>query len=700
MRSLLLIGIALCIPFNALAYKFEDLMDLSLSQLSQINVSIATGAPKSLTEAPAGTSVITAADLQAIGALSIDDALESVPGLHVSRSNLNYSPRYFFRGVVSSYNPQALLLVNGIPMSHQFFGDRGEHIPNQHSLPIKIVDRIEIIRGPGSALYGADAYAGVINVITKDGSKIEDTEVSVSYGSFSSRRASLTLPLAFYDTKGAFFLNYQETGGDKDVEIHSDRQTLFDNRQLAPPASYAPASPQLQFSFYDARVDLSWENFRFRASWRHAWDVGNGFGTSDSLDPNSQYIYKDGTLDLIWQQNISADLDLFAQVSYLHSFLRSTRPVAIFPPGALAGAFPDGILGEPSLREENARIDTKATYKGIDTHQLTLGTGLLWYDLYKTTVYRNYTFVNGRPVPLPDWQDFSDTPLVFQPEAQRTSYFLFAQDEWQLNKELTLTSGLRFDNYDDIGSATTPRVALVWKTSKTLTTKFIYGEAFRVPAFSELYSQSNSVALGNKDLNPELLDNLEFAIAWQPVNRLSMELNIYRYRISDYIDFVADTGASTFTAQNIGRIKGHGAEWQMRYKVNGSLLWLTHYSQQVTKDRVSGEALGVAPDDKLYMRLQWGLEDWMLTPQLTVIGKRQRQANDPRKSLDGYTSFDMTLRRVWKNGVSLALIGRNLTDEKIIEPSRGPSPGALEPNIPFDLPQQGRSLTAEIEFQL
>ncbi len=681
----------------SMAANMDDLMELSLSQLGEIEVSIATGAPKLLTEAPAGTSVITAADLKAMGAQTIDQALESVPGLHVSRSSLNYAPRYFFRGVVSAYNPQALVLVNGIPMSRLFLGDRGERIPNQHSFPVEAIERIEVIRGPGSALYGADAFAGVIDIITRDADSVSGTELSAGVGSFETIRGSVAQPFQLADVRGAFFLTYQDTEGDDDVVIRSDRQTNVDDLQLAPPASLAPAPAELQSTYYDARLDLSWEQFRLRASWRYAWDVGNGVGTANALDLDSQYEHQDATVDLTWSEtDLLPDLDLFAQVSYLHSYLESDRPVQLFPPGAVFGAFPDGMLGYPTVAEENARLDTKAIYHGLNDHAVTLGLGYFWGDLYKTTDYRNYTFVNGVPIPLPEMTDVSDTPEVFQPEAQRTSYYLYAQDEWRIDRDWALTTGVRFDDFDDVGSSVNPRLGLVWNTAPTLTTKLLYGEAFRVPAFSELYVQSNPVALGNTDLKPEKLRNTELAFSWEPSRKLSAALNLYVYRITDYIDFVADDSVS-FTAQNIGRIKGHGGELEIRYQITPQLGGLVNFSSQTTRDIHTDEDLGIAPDNELYARLQWQLADWLVVPQVTVVGERQRQANDERPPLDGYTTLDLTLRYTVSDDLVVSFIGHNLADAEALEPSRGPSGGESLPSFRHDLPQQGRSLMAKLE---
>jgi outer membrane receptor for ferrienterochelin and colicin len=125
-------------------------------------ISIATGGRRPIAKAPAVATVITAEDIKAIGATDLDEVLETVPGLHVARNFFGYNPIYTFRGIYSDFNAQALVLINGIPITNLFVGDRSQI---WGGMPVEAIARIEVIRGPGSALYGADAFAGVINII-------------------------------------------------------------------------------------------------------------------------------------------------------------------------------------------------------------------------------------------------------------------------------------------------------------------------------------------------------------------------------------------------------------------------------------------------------------------------------------------------------------------------------------------------------
>ncbi|MFP5505073.1 MAG: TonB-dependent receptor plug domain-containing protein, partial [Gammaproteobacteria bacterium] len=153
LRPILALLIGTLVPQIAVAAT-PDEAELSLSYGSHDFVTIATGLAQPLATAPAVATVITADDIRRMGAIDLNQVLETVPGLHVSLSSARFSPVYSFRGVHTDKNPQVLVLVNGTPITQSFLGDRGAHF----NLPVESIRRIEVIRGPGSAVYGADAF--------------------------------------------------------------------------------------------------------------------------------------------------------------------------------------------------------------------------------------------------------------------------------------------------------------------------------------------------------------------------------------------------------------------------------------------------------------------------------------------------------------------------------------------------------------
>lgn len=679
------------------ALQTEDLFSMSLEELVNIEVSIATGTPKALHKAPAAASIITAEELAAMGAQDINDALERVPGLHIARGGLFYAPRYFIRGIASTNNAQTLILVNGIPLTSLVTGDR---VGLQQWLPaIAMVDRIEIIRGPGSAVYGADAFAGVINIKTKHPDNTQGGLASISYGSFDTTRVSLQQGGTVGTLQATLSLAYKNSNGAAPI-ISADAQTDID-RQLAPfgvPAtSLAPGPVNTGSRDIEARLDLAWGDFLLHTAVNQINDQGMGQGLADALDPVGRWGNRLASTDLTWSPAVFGAWELEGKLSYLYANIFASRPSQLFPPG-FSGAFPEGVLAQPATREEDARIGFTAVYQGWAQHRLRMGSGFDWGDLFQTKEQANFDLSTGTPTELPGGMtDVSDTPAVFQVEAQRTHHHVFIQDEWAFAEQWELTSGLRYDHYSDFGNSTNPRLALIWTSTPWLTSKLMYGEAFRPPAFFELYATNNPVALGNPDLAPEKLRSAELALSITPAAAWALDINLYHFRIKDFIDFVEDPGGS-FTAQNANRITGRGLETELRYQLLMPIQLLANYSYQDTRNENSGTALGLAPREKVFLRGIWSLQPhWQASAQLNIIGLRERQAGDMRDDLKGYSTFDLSLRRIQRNrGFTLALIGRNLFDADVREPSRGPGPGQTTPSIPNDLPQAGRSLALEV----
>ena len=164
--------------------------ELALSYGDRSVISVATGSRQPLRRAPAVATVITAEDITAMGADSLDEVLEAVPGLHVSRIVVLGRSLYAMRGIYStgSVSPHVLVLLDGVPTTTAYTGDFGS-LWNGRS--VDNVARIEVVRGPGSALYGADAYAGVINIVSKGAADMPGTQLLVRAGSFDTYSASL-----------------------------------------------------------------------------------------------------------------------------------------------------------------------------------------------------------------------------------------------------------------------------------------------------------------------------------------------------------------------------------------------------------------------------------------------------------------------------------------------------------------------------
>ena len=289
----------------------------------------------------------------------------------------------------------------------------------------------------------------------------------------------------------------------------------------------------------------------------------------------------------------------------------------------------------------------------------------------------------------------SDTQFVFMKDQDRKIWFLSAQDEWALARDWELTAGVRFDHYSDFGGTVNPRVALVWATNRNLTTKLLYGRAFRAPSFGELYAINNPVILGNPDLDPETIDTLELAFDYRPSFDLQTDLNLFAYDIDDLIEYVPDpTPATTNTAQNAKDQRGYGYEVEGDWKPTDSFRLRGNYAFQNSWDRKTDDQIADAPKHQFYVDANWRfLHDWAINSELLWVGERKRAGEDSRRNSKAYTLVDVTLRRThiarnWEFAASV----RNLFDKDAREPSTGA--------IPDDYPLEERSVYAELRYVL
>ncbi|QSB00186.1 TonB-dependent receptor [Methylomonas sp. EFPC1] len=683
----------------------------ALSQIygTEDMVSIASGYKQPISKAPSIATVITADDIKQIGATDIDEALESVPGLHVERNTIGYNPIYTFRGIYSQFNQQVLMMINGIPITNSYTGSRSEV---WGGMPIRDIARIEIVRGPGSAVYGADAFAGVINVITKTKQDIEGTEVGGRVGSFDTYDgwALHGGEWAGFDVALAF--EYHKTAG-QDANVDADLQSQFDSL-LGTRASLAPGPLNMSRDNLDARLDLSRGHWRFRGGLQHRSDLGNASGIAQALDPVNRYASDRWNADVTYHNADIENWDLTTQASYFETSQEIERNLTLFPAGTTlpigangqigAGApvtFPNGYIGNPEVWERHVRISQTFAYGGFQGHQLRSGIGFNYDSLFKARVSQNFGIdpATGAPIPsLPGipLTDVSGTSATFIPEVDRKVAYLFLQDQWNFANDWSLTAGARYDRYSDFGNTFNPRAALIWEARYDLTAKLMYGSAFRAPSFQEMYIINNPAQLGNASLRPETMENVELGFDYRPTDSLRLGLNFFNFWWKDIIRFVPDVNATTSTAQNTGVQQGYGTELEAEWQAADTLKIIGNYAYQRSRDQALDRDSGYAPHHQVYLRLNWEfLPDWQLSPQAKWIVGRDRSFGDTRKPVADYTWVDVTLRRQnMAKHLEVAFSVRNLFDVSAREPSLAGNPAA----IPNDLPLAPRSFYGEISL--
>ena len=674
----------------------KDLWDLSLRELSMVEVAtVATGTRTPVHKSASMITVITADQIAAMGATDLDEIIETVPGIHITRSDQTYFPKYVFRGITSKFNPEVLLMFNGVPIKTSFAGNRSNVWAG---MPVKSIQRIEVIRGPGSAVYGADAFSGVINIITKTAADIDTGKAGLRAGSFDTYGGYLEHKFNVNNVQTGFVLEYEETDG-QDETIDADAQTLFDEFATTN-ASLAPGQANLGRRRTELHADLQYNGFNYKLSYQKRENIGTGPGIAQALDPNGRFESTRILSDLRYKTDqILPHTFAEVQLTYFYNTQIPTEDNYLFPPGAfINGPFPDGVIGNPGYKEDQWRLNTNLSYEGFTDHILRLGFGGHWSDMYETTETKNFdATLAPRPGGL---EDVSDTDEIYLPEHSEQSRYMYLQDEWRIDPGLVLTGGVRYDRYSNFGETYNPRLGLVWELNDQYTARLLYGEAFRAPAPLELYITSNPVSLGNTKLDPETIKTSEIALTHSPNKLFQHTVNVFYYEIDDFIDYEPIAGTPARMAQNTGARRGHGMEWDATYQATDSLNLFANYSYQKSRDLKTDEDVGEAPNHQAYLRAQWQWTDlWRFTTQVLWVGSQKRVAGDDRDAVPSYTKVDMTIERTrLTRTIDLKFMIKNLFDEDIREPSPGPSAGFTSAFIPNDFPMAGRSVTMEASW--
>lgn len=672
--------------------------ELALIYGDQSTVSIATGSKQTLRNAPAVATVITAQDITVMGATTLAQVLETVPGLHVSRWSIGLGTIMSFRGNHTAFNSQVLMLVNGIPITEAYGGNRG--VPEQVTYTENIA-RIEVIRGSGSALYGADAFSGVINIITKTAHEIKGTEFGVRAGSFGTRDAWALHSMDIGPVAAALYLRSGRSDGQNSL-MERDLQTFLDGL-FGTKASLAPGRVSADNSGSDLALDLQHGNWRARASYQTR-KSGVGLGLADSRDPISHITTNKSGLDLNYHTpQFAQDWELDALLSYKHNTLDTGSGYLLFPPGAFGGAFPDGMIGAPTYKERHTAANLTALYTAWAQHKIRIGLGAKSQNLYETTEIKNFNFLrmpDGSSVltPLPGLVQAAGNPdLIYILPHRRQLWYSFVQDEWALLRDLALTAGVRYDKYSDFGATTNPRLALVWDANINLVLKLIHNRAFRAPAFIDQYAINNPATIGNPAIRPEKIAGNELVVSWLPTARLQTNLTLFQHKTKDLIRYMANANPVTgSTSQNTGGQTGKGVELEASWNPNSDLRLSGSYSLQKTTDDTTKLDAGLAPHKRLFVRSDWRFApSWSLSGNLNHVAERLREAGDARPPIADYTTVDLSLRRerLWKHW-DFSLSARNLFNRDAREPTFAPG------NVPNDIPLPGRAVYLQLQYRL
>lgn len=619
----------------------SKLSEMSLEDLLNVDVTTASKSEEKQSDAPGIISVLGKDDLKRFGGTTLKDILERVPGLIGSSVYMTDRQMISPRGdQVQASSAHVLLLLNGRPVRESLEGGiKGEFLM---TFPTNVIERIEVIKGPGSVLYGSNAFSAVINVITESANETgfdisglvgnggaygTQGKLKVNAGDFGLVAAGRLFKKAEWETNYTvkvanapdytFPVNMPDEGPGAFVKANYKNFSVtgsynkWKNYFIIP--DYIPA--------YNAYGDAEWEKF--------FTNVGYDVAVTDSWNTSVNVTYTKSKFEVANFPSVKRDsYDLVAEVTNFITLSDKSKLIV----GALYN-----------------KVDGGETFYGVP----------------------------GLAIPISD--------------ANRTGYGLYAQVDYQILENLKGIGGIQLNKYEEVDMGFVPRVGLIWYPAPRYNVKVLYSTAFRAPSINE-FDLKHPNLLGDPKLKSEKVGTIDVSLSYQG-EQTQFAFNFFRSNMTDVI--YQNRAVVPAKYSNGGEVTSTGFEFEGKYYVNknlylvGSLLYHNTEDNNGNKDITPISSFGTKAGVSY---------DWNEAATLSLFDIYQGVLssffeNTPNKNPGAYNILylygNLNLNKAFnfkmKQEFSLFIQVDNLLDEEVWVPAWGLSPGQ---SIPFN---QGRS---------
>jgi iron complex outermembrane receptor protein len=589
-RTTALVGTLVLVLVGGLSAQQEKTaaQEASIEDLLNQKVYTASRYDQTVVEAPASITIVTAEDIERFGYRTLEDVFFGVAGFYISDDrNYGYLGVRGF-GRPTDYNNRVLLLVNGNRMNETVFGSA--LIETGFGIDMSDVDRVEIVRGPGSSLYGTSAMLVVINVITKKGSDKPGLNVSAEVGSYGRRKVT-----ASYGQSLNNGMNFLVSGRWADIK----GQDLYFPEYDRPETNNGVARGHDGDNFGGGFASFEYKGFRFQAytSTRRK-DIPTGSWGVDFNSPSTYSVDTQRFLEFTYDHEFSSKIRLTWSGRYNEYLYKETYPT-------------DQILYWDEAKNRMWGSELKAIWDPASSNRLILG-----------LEYRNN---------YQAFYQYSDPEQAyFKGNFPQRIFSLYGQDEWHLNKNLILTLGIRYERYSSSDQYLTPRAALVFHATKDTTLKLLYGEAFRAPSVYEANYFEEDYQKVNPSLTGEKIQTIELVVEQNLGRGFFGTVSLYSFRMKGLIDLIQDPVDNLYVYENISRAQATGFELGLRASLKNGYRAYANYSYQMARNDADDLKLTNSPTHMakaglslpLFNSLFFGIQALYESERLTVYGTK------------------------------------------------------------------------------
>jgi iron complex outermembrane receptor protein len=651
-----------------------NLSEFSLEQLLDVKVSSAAKYEQSTRDAPSAVQIISREEIRRHGWRTLSEALLTLPGQYLSNDRA-----YDYQGargflIAGDYNTRFLLLIDGQRNNDNIY--QQALLGTESWLDMSIVERIEYIPGPGSAIYGANAMFGVINVITRTADQLPYRQISATLSkeglAAGNLIASQTLG-AGVDGKATQILMQYSRDFQAGRDRHYDDPLGNLQRADASPATDAVAHG----------LDTGRNQHVFLRVDHDEWSVKlinheRNYTPSSALylsvfDDPALNVTDGGTqLFVSLQHPLSAESSMYARLGYTDWYYRGTY--AYLDPGVGYYQNLDDVRGKI--------LDGEFRYQHqINAHHLLTG-----LEFSNDLLSRQRNFYSVDPALLGTSEININTPT------KRIALFL--EDEWRLTPSWLLSLGVRADHESTQQKTIySPRASVIWHINDRWTGKLLNGRAYRSANAYESQFGNGLVYLNNTGLRAETIETSEGVLEWQHSNDTRVQLSLFQNKLNNLIQQV-DTGGGILQYQNYGSAEVRGMEFGMDKETADSLKLRASIAYNEAKNS-SGKAVDNSPDwtGKTSLSLPLFNNAAILAGELQLINRRSFTWNGAPYSVPAEinSSTTLTFHDVLSKGMQMQLRISNLLNRPLQHPV---STEASTPTIP----QNGRNFIATLAY--
>jgi len=622
-----------------------------------------------ITEAPSSISIVTAEEIKKYGYRTMADLLASLRGMSATNDRT-----YQFLGIrgfarPSDFNTRVLILIDGHRTNDAIYD--GSAIGNDFRVDIDNIDRVEVIRGPSSSLYGNNAFFAVINVWTKRGRDYQGFEVSGEQRTYDTYKTRLNYGNRFSNGIEALLSGtYLESQG---------KDELFFREFDDPSTNNGVFRKNDDEKVYNLLGQLAWKDVTLRGAYVQrkkgiptaAYETVFNDKRTDSLDAH-------GYLDLRYEHDFEDQTKVVGRLFYDNYYYSGDYVYDFADPGDP----PDLVVNKDKAWAQWWGSELWVSKRLFNIHRFTVG-GELRHNFRQDQ--KNY----DRTMNLNDKRD-------------SVNWGLFLQDEVEILENVRLNLGVRYDHFPTFGGTTNPRLGLIYNPFSGTNLKFLYGTAFRAPSvYEKYYHDGFNTQKPNQDLDPETIETFEFIVEQSLGGSLRGTASLFYNRIDDLITFVADPNDGLLFNKNLQDAETLGVEVALEGKIMGKVDSRISYSFQNTEDRDTGVKLTNSPAHLGKINLIAPLY------KETLFGSLGTQYVSKRKTLSGKYTDDYYLTNLslfsrfkniqvfggdWIRGLEISGTVYNLFDQNYGDPGS-------EEHLQNQIPQDGRTYRIKLTVE-